>query len=180
MSKRRSLPAHQPSTFNLLTFNLLTFNLQPSTCNPLASPLTCLKAARVTAFRRASTFNIRRIGFVAAEIVRHGGVVICAAISPYRATRNDVRNLMGTDQYVEVYVDTPIEVCETRDVKGLYAKARRGRSRASPASTTPTSRPSTRRRRWRRRTPRRRRTPAGLWGTCFNVASCGDDNGNPG
>jgi sulfate adenylyltransferase len=70
--------------------------------------------------------NIRRIGFVAAELVRHGGVVICAAVSPYRATRNDVRNMVGGDQFVEVFVDTPLEVCEDRDVKGLYAKARRG------------------------------------------------------
>ncbi len=70
--------------------------------------------------------NIRRIGFVAAEIVRHGGVAICAAVSPYRATRNDVRNMVGPDHFVEVFVDTPIDVCEQRDVKGLYAKARRG------------------------------------------------------
>jgi len=70
--------------------------------------------------------NIRRIGFVAAEIARHGGVVIAAAVSPYRATRNDVRNLVGQDRFVEVFVDTPINVCEERDVKGLYAKARRG------------------------------------------------------
>lgn len=70
--------------------------------------------------------NIRRIGFVAAELVRHGGLVICAAVSPYRATRNDVRNMVGTDNFVEVFVDTPIEVCEARDVKGMYAKARRG------------------------------------------------------
>ncbi len=70
--------------------------------------------------------NIRRIGFVASEIVRHGGVVICAAISPYRATRNDVRNMVGSGHFVEVYVDTPLEVCEDRDTKGLYAKARRG------------------------------------------------------
>ena len=70
--------------------------------------------------------NIRRIGFVAAEIVRHGGVVICAAVSPYRATRNDVRNLVGRDQYVEVFVNTPLEICEERDTKGMYAKARRG------------------------------------------------------
>ncbi len=70
--------------------------------------------------------NIRRIGYVAAEIVRHGGVVMCAAVSPYRATRNDVRNMVGTDHFVEVFVDTPIEVCEQRDVKGMYAKARRG------------------------------------------------------
>jgi sulfate adenylyltransferase len=70
--------------------------------------------------------NIRRIGFVAAEIVRHGGTVVCAAVSPYRATRNDVRNMVGGGRYVEVYVDTPLEECERRDVKGMYAKARRG------------------------------------------------------
>ena len=70
--------------------------------------------------------NIRRIGFVAAEIARHGGVVICAAISPYRSTRDDVRTMHGTDQFVEIYVNTSLEVCEARDTKGLYAKARRG------------------------------------------------------
>ena len=70
--------------------------------------------------------NIRRIGFVAAEVVQHGGVAICAAVSPYRATRNDVRNLIGAEHFVEVFVDTPLEVCETRDTKGMYAKARRG------------------------------------------------------
>ncbi len=70
--------------------------------------------------------NIRRIGFVAAEIVRHRGVTVCAAVSPYRATRNDVRNMVGSDNFIEVFVDTPLEVCEERDVKGLYAKARRG------------------------------------------------------
>ena len=70
--------------------------------------------------------NIRRIGFVASEIVRHGGIAVCAAVSPYRATRNDVRNMVGADHYVEVFVDTPLEVCEQRDAKGLYAKARRG------------------------------------------------------
>jgi sulfate adenylyltransferase len=70
--------------------------------------------------------NIRRIGFVAAEIVRHGGVAVCAAVSPYRATRNDVRNMVGSDRFVEVFVDTPLEVCEHRDAKGIYAQARRG------------------------------------------------------
>lgn len=69
--------------------------------------------------------NIRRIGYVASEIVRHGGLVICAAISPYRATREDVRNMVG-DGFIEVFVDTPLAVCEERDTKGLYAKARRG------------------------------------------------------
>ncbi|MCA1632268.1 MAG: bifunctional sulfate adenylyltransferase/adenylylsulfate kinase [Acidobacteria bacterium] len=70
--------------------------------------------------------NIRRMGFVAAEIVRHGGVCICAAVSPYRATRNDVRNMIGAGSFVEIFVDAPLEVCERRDLKGLYARARRG------------------------------------------------------
>ena len=70
--------------------------------------------------------NILRIGFVASEISRHGGTVICAAISPYRATRNEARKMVGEDRFVEVFVDTPIDVCEARDVKGLYARARRG------------------------------------------------------
>jgi sulfate adenylyltransferase len=70
--------------------------------------------------------NILRIGFVAGEIARHGGTVICAAISPYRATRNEVRQMVGDERFIEIFVDTPIEVCEERDVKGLYARARRG------------------------------------------------------
>jgi sulfate adenylyltransferase len=70
--------------------------------------------------------NIRRIGFVASEIVRHHGAVICAAVSPYRATRNDVRSMIGADKFVEVFVDTPLDECERRDTKGMYLKARRG------------------------------------------------------
>jgi len=70
--------------------------------------------------------NILRIGFVAGEIARQGGSVICAAISPYHATRNEARKMVGEDHFIEVFVDTPIEVCEQRDVKGLYARARRG------------------------------------------------------
>jgi len=70
--------------------------------------------------------NIRRIGFVASEIVRHQGAVVCATVSPYAATRNDVRNLVGADRFIEVFVDTPIEECERRDMKGMYEKARRG------------------------------------------------------
>jgi len=70
--------------------------------------------------------NIRRIGFVASEIVRHGGVAICAAVSPYRTTRNEVRNMVGSEHFIEVYVNTPLEICEDRDTKGMYAKARRG------------------------------------------------------
>jgi sulfate adenylyltransferase len=70
--------------------------------------------------------NILRIGYVASEIVRHGGTVMCAAVSPYRGTREAVREMMGEDQFIEVFVDTPLSVCEQRDVKGMYAKARRG------------------------------------------------------
>ncbi|SPJ15240.1 putative bifunctional SAT/APS kinase (Includes: Sulfate adenylyltransferase; Adenylyl-sulfate kinase) (fragment) [Syntrophobacter sp. SbD2] len=70
--------------------------------------------------------NIRRIGFVASEIVRHGGVVVCAAVSPYRAIRDEVRTMMEEGRFIEVYVDTPIGVCEGRDPKGLYAKVRQG------------------------------------------------------
>ena len=70
--------------------------------------------------------NIRRIGFVASEIVRHCGTVICATVSPYRSTRGEVRTMVGGDRFVEAFVDTPLHVCEARDAKGMYAKARRG------------------------------------------------------
>jgi sulfate adenylyltransferase len=70
--------------------------------------------------------NILRIGFVAAEIVQHGGMVLCAAVSPYRATRDEVRRMIGPERFVEIFVDTPLDVCEQRDSKGMYAKARRG------------------------------------------------------
>ena len=70
--------------------------------------------------------NILRIGFVAAEVVRHGGLAICAAVSPYRATRDAVRDMVGSDNFIEIFVDTALEVCEDRDIKGMYAKARRG------------------------------------------------------
>ncbi len=70
--------------------------------------------------------HVRRIGYVASEIVRHGGLAICAAVSPYRATRNDVRSNFDQGHYVEVFVDAPLEVCEQRDTKGLYERARKG------------------------------------------------------
>ncbi len=70
--------------------------------------------------------NILRIGFVASEVARAGGIVVCAAISPYAATREAVRSMVGAERFVEVYVNTPLEVCEERDTKGAYAKARRG------------------------------------------------------
>ena len=70
--------------------------------------------------------NVRRIGFVASEVVKHGGFAVCAAVSPYRSTRNEVRHMMNSGTFVEVFIDTPITVCEDRDTKGLYARARRG------------------------------------------------------
>ena len=70
--------------------------------------------------------NVLRIAFVASEIARHGGVALCAAISPYRETRERIRRMFPRDQFAEVYVDTPLSVCESRDVKGMYAKARAG------------------------------------------------------
>ena len=80
--------------------------------------------------------NILRIGFVAGEIVHAGGAVICAAISPYRATRNEVRKMVGDDNFITVYMDTPVEVCEQRDVKGLYAKARQAMEDGKPMGFT--------------------------------------------
>ncbi|MDA8371379.1 MAG: adenylyl-sulfate kinase [Nocardiopsaceae bacterium] len=79
-------------------------------------------------FSRADRdLNIRRIGYVAAEITRHGGVAICAPIAPYAATRAEVRAMVEeVGDFFLVHVATPLEVCEARDRKGLYAKARAG------------------------------------------------------
>jgi sulfate adenylyltransferase len=71
--------------------------------------------------------NIRRIGWVASEITKNGGIALCAPIAPYEATRRDVREQISkAGGFVLVYVATPLEVCEQRDRKGLYAKARQG------------------------------------------------------
>lgn len=79
--------------------------------------------------------NILRIGFVAGEIARHGGAVICAAISPYRAAREEARKFVG-ENFIEIFMDTPVEVCEQRDVKGLYAKARQALAEGKPMGFT--------------------------------------------
>jgi sulfate adenylyltransferase len=77
--------------------------------------------------RENRDLNILRIGFVASEITKNGGVAICAPIAPYAATRRTVRQLIEPlGGFVEVFVDTPLEVCERRDRKGLYARARAG------------------------------------------------------
>jgi sulfate adenylyltransferase len=71
--------------------------------------------------------NIRRIGFVASEISKHGGIAICAPIAPYQATRRAVRAMIEAwGGFLEIHISTSVEVCESRDRKGLYAKARAG------------------------------------------------------
>jgi sulfate adenylyltransferase len=74
--------------------------------------------------------NIRRIGWVASEVTKHGGIAVCAPIAPYDATRRWVRATVeaagGPGAFLLVWISTPLEVCEQRDVKGLYAKARAG------------------------------------------------------
>ena len=71
--------------------------------------------------------NIRRIGYVASLITKHGGVAICAPIAPYRQARREVRQMVEQyGDFIEIHIATTIEECERRDVKGLYAKARAG------------------------------------------------------
>ncbi|MDE2149573.1 MAG: adenylyl-sulfate kinase [Gammaproteobacteria bacterium] len=71
--------------------------------------------------------NIRRIGYVASEVTKHGGICICAAIAPFISARAEARaRIQRYGRFYEVYISTPLEVCEKRDPKGLYRKARRG------------------------------------------------------
>ena len=77
--------------------------------------------------REHRDLNIRRIGYVASEIVKHRGIAICAPIAPYATTRQDVREMIEEcGRFFEIHVATSIETCEARDRKGLYAKARAG------------------------------------------------------
>jgi adenylylsulfate kinase len=73
--------------------------------------------------------NIRRVGEVASLMADAGLVVLTAFISPHRAERQMVRERVGQDRFIEVFVDTPLEICEARDPKGLYKKARAGELR---------------------------------------------------
>ena len=85
----------------------------------LSSELTFSKAHR--------NLNIERIGFVASEITKNGGIAICAPIAPYASSRGHARELVRRfGGFVEIYLATPLTVCEQRDRKGLYAKARAG------------------------------------------------------
>jgi sulfate adenylyltransferase len=84
-------------------------------------------SSELTFSREDRDLNIRRIGWVAGEVVKHGGTVVVAAIAPYEKAREEARTLVEQHgRFVLVHLATPLEVCEQRDVKGLYAKARSG------------------------------------------------------
>ena len=70
--------------------------------------------------------NIRRIAEIAKLLINSGVICICAFVSPTEVVRNTVRSIVGEEDFLEIYVSTPIEVCESRDIKGLYQKARAG------------------------------------------------------
>lgn len=86
-------------------------------------------SSELTFSKEHRDLNITRIGYVAAEIAKHGGVAICAPIAPYESVREQVRRMVEASGagFILVHVDTPIEVCEQRDRKGLYAAAREGK-----------------------------------------------------
>ena len=70
---------------------------------------------------------MRRIGFVASEITKNRGIAICAPIAPYKSTRDEIRSTIEAyGGFIEIHVSTPLEECEKRDRKGMYAKARAG------------------------------------------------------
>lgn len=86
--------------------------------------------------------NIRRIGEVAALMLDAGIVVLAAFISPFEAGRDRVRRLVGDDNFIEVFVDASLEVCERRDIKGIYRKARAGELRGVTGIDSPYERPN--------------------------------------
>jgi sulfate adenylyltransferase len=84
-------------------------------------------SAGLTFSRADRDLNIARIGYVATEVARHGGIAICAPIAPYEAARAKVRRMVSeVGDFLLIHVATPVEICEARDPKGLYAKARAG------------------------------------------------------
>ena len=84
-------------------------------------------SSELTFSREHRDLNIRRIGFVAGEVVKHGGTVVVAAIAPFEQAREEARKLVEEHgRFLLVHVSTPLEVVEQRDVKGLYARARAG------------------------------------------------------
>ncbi|MFT4776587.1 MAG: adenylyl-sulfate kinase [Oleispira sp.] len=85
--------------------------------------------------------NIRRIGHVAQQMVQADLIVLCAFISPFRSGRDKIRGLFQTGQFIEVFVDTPLAVCEKRDAKGLYQKARAGEIKEFTGIDSPYEKP---------------------------------------
>lgn len=85
--------------------------------------------------------NIRRIGEVAKLMLDAGIIVLSAFISPFNADRDQVKKIVGIENYIEVFVDTPLEICEQRDVKGLYKKARAGEVKNFTGIDSPYERP---------------------------------------
>ena len=86
-----------------------------------------LLSAGLTFSRADRDLNIARIGYVAAEVARHGGIAICAPIAPFASARDQAREMVSAvGDFLLIHVSTPVEVCEARDRKGLYAKARAG------------------------------------------------------
>lgn len=85
--------------------------------------------------------NIRRIGEVSKLFLDSGLVVLSAFISPFEEDRNQVRTIVGHENFLEVFVDCPLEVCEQRDIKGLYKKARAGEVKNFTGITSPYERP---------------------------------------
>ncbi len=86
--------------------------------------------------------NIRRIGEIGKLFVDAGMVVLAAFVSPYEKDRNHIRNIVGVDTFIEVFVNTSLEVCEARDVKGLYKKARKGEIKNMTGISAPYEIPS--------------------------------------
>ena len=85
-------------------------------------------SSELTFSKEHRAMNVRRVGYVAHEISKHRGLALCALIAPYQADRNHVRNLIKNNAaFIEIYVSTPLSVCEERDIKGLYKLAREGK-----------------------------------------------------
>jgi sulfate adenylyltransferase len=139
---RRSYPPRQDQGFTVL-FTGLSGSGKSTIANALMSkflemggrPVTLLDGDLVRKHlsselgfsKEHRDINIRRIGYVASEITKNGGIAICAPIAPYDGVRKEVRAMIEpAGGFVLVHVATPVEVCEQRDRKGLYAKARAG------------------------------------------------------
>lgn len=140
---RERHPAHAPKGFALF-FTGLSGSGKSTLANAViarlletsARPVTLLDGDEVRKHlskglgfsRDDRAANVTRIAYVASEIVRHGGIAVCAPIAPYRDSRADARSLVEQHgNFVEVHVATSLEVCESRDRKGLYAQARAGK-----------------------------------------------------